>query len=168
MPRLRRAKAPIHTVKHIVQFSNASITTGATREMVVIDTVAIGATRSTTADVEEGSVVKAVFVEQWVLGDTSTTSQFTMVILKVPNQSVTPTATQMSNLQSYEGKNNILYLTQGVIGLQNTAQAVPINRGWILIPKGKQRFSLGDRIVVIILAVGQLRNCGVNIFKEYY
>ncbi len=136
--------------------------------MVVVDTVAIGATRATTADVEEGSIVKAVFVEQWILGDTSTTSQFTMVILKVPNQSITPTAAQMSSLQTYEGKNNILYLTQGVIGLQNTAQAVPIRREWVLIPKGKQRMSLGDRIVVIILAVGQLRNCGVNIYKEYY
>jgi len=59
-----------------------------------------------------------------------------------------------------------LYTTQGLTSEQN-ANAVPIIRQWFKIPKGKQRFGLGDQMVLNISAAQEgVENCGMFIFKE--
>jgi len=62
----------------------------------------------------------------------------------------------------------VLYTTQGILGPSDAQGAVPIIRTWVPIPKGKQRFSLGDRFVITLLALNNAyRFCGMFIFKEY-
>ncbi len=78
------------------------------------------------------------------------------------------TLAQSQNLGAYPNKKNILYTTQGILADANDGgPTIPLIRGWIKIPKGKQRMGLDDRIVVNITAVGALRLCGISTFKEY-
>ncbi len=159
---------PIHTIKHIIQPTNTAITTGNVRQIAIATTVTIGAARTTTNSVEEGSVIKAVYVEIWIAGTHATdTSQFTMIISKLVKGGSVPTATEMANLSSWDNKANVLYTTQGVIA-STGSQALPVHRAWISIPKGKQRMSLGDVLNITIHAVGTLQTCGLIIYKEYY
>ncbi len=46
--------------------------------------------------------------------------------------------------------------------------SVPLFRGWVKIPKGKQRFGLGDEFIVAFESVGEAAQlCGFSTYKEY-
>ncbi len=158
----------VQSIKHYVHFTNTAIASGAIRSNVIVDSQKAPA--STNAqDVKEGSIVKAVYVEQWIKSSAAagTDTQFAMVVEKVPINAASVSAAGILNLGAYVNKKNILYTTQGVIG-DLTTQGVPVHRGWIKIPKGKQRMGLSDRIVCTVAAVGDaLQNCGISTYKEY-
>ncbi len=159
--------APINSRKHYAHNSSAAIASGAIRAIVVTDAVA---TPAAANEIEQGSVVKAVHLENWLTGTEASpnTSQFTLIVEKVPSAQASATVAQMANLGTYPNKKNILYSTQGILGSSVDGQStVPVIRNWLLIPKGKQRQGLGDRIVMTILAVGALRSCGLSTYKEY-
>ncbi len=160
--------APINSVKHYVQTENQTVATGARLNVVLADG-AIAPAASTTADVKEGSLVKAVFIEQWVKSNATagTDTKFQFALEKVPTGAGGLTFAEMNNLQAYDNKKNILYYSQGVIG-DLTTQAIPIVRQWFLIPKGKQRFGLGDRLIFSISSTGdEINTCGFATYKEY-
>ncbi len=167
--RHRKLLAPINTVKHYVHSSNAVIATGAIRNVTLIDAVVAPAT-SNAFDVKEGAIIKAVYIEWWIKGKDAAggSSQFTMIIEKNPVNVGTATIANMSNLGAYNNKKNVLYSTQGVIGDLST-NGVPILRTWVLIPKGKQRFGLADRLTSTILAIGTngIQSCGIATYKEF-
>ncbi len=162
-------RATINSVKHFVAATNSELSSGSTRETILVNAIAKDAERTTTADVSEGAIVKAVHVEYWLNGrGTMETTQFVVVLVKLPGGVARPNAADMLNLGSYPNKKNILYTTQGVLD-QDNSQSVPIMRQWFKIPKGKQRFGLGDQLSLVLAPVGQpIANCGITIYKEYY
>ncbi len=166
--RHRRMVAPINSIKHYVHIENASTASAAIRSLVIVDAVSAPAAGA-ASEVKEGSIVKAIFLEYWVKSEAAanTDTKFQMMYEKVPAGQVSVTFAQMNNLGAYTNKKNVLYFTQGVLGDTNT-DSVPIHRTWFLIPKGKQRMGLGDRIVVSLTATGTaVQNCGFTTFKEY-
>ncbi len=168
MQHRRRMVAPINANKHYVQFSNANIASGALEALIAVDAVQAPATGN-ARDVEEGSIVKALYLEIWCygLGASGTDTQFFLDVEKIPSGATTMTFAQSSNLSAYPNKKNILYTTQGVIGGIDT-NSVALLRNWILIPKGKQRMGLGDRVVVNVTTVGApMQRCGFSTYKEY-
>ncbi len=169
--RHRRMAAPINSVKHYIQPTNTEVASGAVREIVAAVAVTKNTDRTNVTQVEEGSVIKAIYFEMWLNGQGASagnTCQFTMIICKLPSGKAPPSAANMANLQSWDNKAEILYTTQGVLDAQGS-QSVPIFRQWQLIPKGKQRMSLGDEIIMSVAAVGQpIDSCGVFTYKEYY
>ncbi len=158
-------RAPIHSVKHYVQESLATVLAGANKQITIAHAVAIQSVDN-KIEVQEGSIIKAVYVEMWVrTGDTAPgTSLLTLV--KVPLNTTMSFANQV-DLHNYENKKNILYHTQGLINDQD-ADATPFIRQWFKIPKSKQRFGLGDKLVLCIAAQA-LDNiiCGFFTYKEY-
>ncbi len=162
--------APINSNKHYVHNTNAVIASGAVRSSTLVDAVVAPAT-SNAFDVEEGSLVKAIWVEHWLLGNgaAGTNTQFTLIVEKCPSNIASATAAEMANLGAYTNKKNIMFSSQGVIGSGKDGQsAIPIIRNWLKIPKGKQRMGLSDRIVLTILATGTiLQDCGIQTYKEY-
>ncbi len=166
----RRMLSPIHSNKHFVPRTELSVSAGATVNHQIIDAV-VAPAASNTFDVVEGSVVKAIYCELWIVGagTVDQTTQFVLTIEKVPAGQNPATNTQMLNLQSYTNKKNILYTTQGIVGARIAgANAVPIIRQFFLIPKGKQRMGLGDQVFINITSVSTiLRICGMFIYKEY-
>ncbi len=166
--RRRTLSSPINSVKHFVPYTNVETMGGALRNQALVVAITRGADRTLASSVEEGSKIHTVFVELWLNGrGANATTQFTVIIVKLVSGQEAPTVSDMLNLGSYENKKNILYTTQGVLG-EGNAQSIPVLRNWVSIPKGKQRFGLGDSLHVIILATGEsINNCGIAIFKEY-
>ncbi len=161
--------APINSVKHYVQFTNATIASGAASGRQIANAVVAPAT-GTTAEVAEGSVIKAVWLEFWIVSDeaSGTESQFTFAFEKRPSNAPAMTFTNTQNLGAYPNKKNILYVTQGILGASVDGQSsIPVIRQFMLIPKGKQRMGLGDDLVVTIGAVGGISVCGFSTYKEY-
>ncbi len=158
-------KSPIDSIKHIVQFTPTGVASGANASMVMVDALARGSAIGTTADVIEGAVVKAIYVEIWVKNDNPNFA-INAVALKMPGGIAFPTVSEMSNLDSYANKKNIFVIHQGLA--PSGDQVMPVYREWIRIPKGKQRFGLGDRFGVRILYTGSAGDfCGFATYKEY-
>ncbi len=76
--------APIVSVKHYFHSPSAAIANGAIRALEVIESVNVVAADA-PHEVVEGSVVKAVHLEHWLVGKeaTNTSSQFTLIVEKV-------------------------------------------------------------------------------------
>ncbi len=160
--------APINSVKHYIQLENTTIASGARRSQELIDATAAPATAS-VEDVKEGAIVKAIYIEMWVKSNATagTDTKFQLILEKVLSNSTPATFAQMNNLQAYGNKKNVFYFTQGVIG-DLTTSSIPMVRQWFLIPKGKQRFGLEDRLVIAISATGaEVNQCGFATYKEY-
>ncbi len=166
----RRMVAPINANKHYVHLTNGETGSGGLFTQNIAVAVVAPAT-SNAFDVEEGSIVKAVFIELWCAGagGTGADTQFSASVEKRPSDAPIMTPAQSLNLGAYKNKKNILYFTQGVIGAHvDGNQGVPLLRQWFKIPKGKQRMGLGDRIVLNIGTVGTgINRCGFMTYKEY-
>ncbi len=91
-----------------------------------------------------------------------------MTIEKAVSGIIAPTFTNMTTLDSYANKKNVLFTTQGILG-ENSANPTPVFRGWIKIPRGKQRFGLDDRLRLNIAAIGaaDIIGCGLTVYKSY-
>ncbi len=170
MARHRRMLAPINSNKHYVHLTNTAIASGANINIEHVDSVVAPASAN-AKDVEEGSIVKAVHIEYWIIGNgtVTDTTQFALIVLKLPGGIPDMTYAETLNLGAYANKKNILFTSQGVINaFRDGTQAIPIIRNWVLIPKGKQRMGLGDRIVTVFAATGvAIRICGLATYKEY-
>ncbi len=128
-------KAIIHSTKHIVQAPISQIGTG-TRENISI----VFAVQSTTAnlanEVEEGAIVKAVFVEMWLQNKAALGHSIVILEKTVDNQ-LGATFAQMSSLFTYTNKKNILFTHEGLTSDDAIGNPLPIIRQWFKIPKGK-------------------------------
>ncbi len=161
-------RAPIISIKHYVQLENAILTDGTRRTFDIISGVGQAAVAATD-DVVEGSIVKMVYIELWGKSNSTagTDNKFQLAIEKAPALVTSLTFTEMNNLMAYENKKNILYFTQGVMGDLTTA-SMPLFRAWLSIPRGKQRFGLGDKLILAVSTTGgTLNNCGFATYKEY-
>ncbi len=158
-------KPVIHSEKHYIQNSLSTVASGALEQVsiaVCVDTVG-----TTNTDVAVGAILKAIYVEDWSKSASETVANFVFAIIKLPNGLNAPSTAQMANLNDYNNKNNIIYLTQGLASNGST-QPIPLSKGWYKIPKGKQRMSLGDKWVTVFFAqVTDQNHCGMFVFKEY-
>ncbi len=150
----------------MVQAQVAPVTVGAMANVSLINAVSVS-DGTTATQVTQGAIVKAIYIELWILGDAMSISSFTITIDKVSSGADDMSAANGFDLHNAPNKKNILYTTQGIIGDQNT-NAVPVLRQWIKIPKGKQRFGLSDKLNLNILSnLGTLDFCGQFVYKEY-
>ncbi len=156
----------INSEKHLIQNSLDTVLAGATKDNVWAQAVDIPGSANT--DVRIGAVVKAIYVEKWLRTNDTSAGAFVFIIYKLPNGLSFPTAATMANLNDWPNKNNILYTTQAISNV-NTADAIPLHKGWLKIPKGKQRMSSGDVIAGTLFAQALDQNhCGFALFKEYF
>ena len=156
----------IHSKKHLVQQSRSEVLTVAT---VAIDIALSVAIQNVDAvdEVQEGTDIRAVFVEMWLL-DTANDGSFVVGLYKAPSGVADPTYSQTNALNNWENKKNLLYMTQGLSSNNGVGNPIPIIRQWFKIPKGKQRFGLGDKLKLFITNNGlnELEFCGHFIYKE--
>ncbi len=160
--------APIVSIKHYVNREKETITAGTSKDMQIIQGVAQTAVVN-FADVVEGSLVKACYIELWLKSNATAGNEvkFQLVIEKVIGNQAPITFTQMNNLMTYPNKKNVFFVSQGVLGDLTTA-SLPIVRNWFKIPKGKQRFGLDDELFVSVSATNATADvCGIFVFKEY-
>ncbi len=167
MPR-RRMLAPIHSEKHISQISLSSISAGTASGVEVVKAVAV-ADKNLVKEVTEGSLVKAIYFEIWVksLVDTGLGSVI-LIVEKAPLDSTGATYVNMTALNDYPNKKNILYTQQGLTPTETSSNPMNLIRGWVKIPKGKQRMGLGDTVHLRIASATEgVSFCGFALYKEY-
>jgi len=161
-------KAVINSVKHIVQKSLDLITEQTVQNIPVAITVTTEPT--TPASVVVGSIIKAIYLEYWLLGEGSQPTTATWSLEKLPNSGTPMSQVDSQNLHDYPNKANLFKIGQGIVGDAN-ANPIPVVREWITIPKGKQRMAQGDLWNFNISAVGEAQAgveiCGLAIYKEY-
>ncbi len=159
-------KAPITSVKHYVQALSTPISSAAKGGFDLVNAVATGTARTSPEEVNEGCVVKACYIEFWVRTATAGNS-VSAAIIKIPGGGASaPTYAEMIAMDSYENKKNCLEFHQGLAPAGD--QVAFLFRGWYKIPKGKQRFGLGDRLQVVIALTGSAGSvCGFSTYKEY-
>ena len=156
----------VHSTKHYVQFSISTVTGGAVVVLSVAKAVEVGA-KDLVSEVEEGSSVKAIYVELWARAGSTTPSSGQMIIFKRQSDATNPTATEMAALGAWDNKRNIFYTTMGLFNDQD-ADAIALFKGWIKIPRGKQRMGLGDDInIAVFTPTIDLQICGFSTYKEY-
>ena len=160
-------RAPVHSVKHYVQTSFTNVVSGAVNTTVLILGSLIQDVNS-VLEVQEGAIVKAIYIELWLQGDVSNASQIT-TLAKFPSGQTPFTAAEMAGLGTAANKKNILFTSQGLAGNDGIGNPIPIMRGWYKIPKGKQRFGLGDTLELQVFAQGAagIDICGFATYKEY-
>ncbi len=162
-------RAQVHSAKHYVQKSLTTVLAGA----VNITTIARGEEVSavnTADDVREGSILKAVYIELWLRTNDTSPGSYVCVVEKRPGIgiSIGISAADMANLHDYENKKNILFTSQALSNDQD-ADAIPVLRQWIKIPKSKQRFGLKDALVLNFFSQALDQNiCGFMTYKEYF
>ncbi len=138
--------------------------------MTVVNALATTGSPTLTSHVIEGAVIKAVYCEVWIkgLGASDADTQFNLAIYKNPGGNHVMTYAETLTMMGYDNKKNILFSSQGVVGGIGGGQSVPVIREWLKIPKGKQRFGLGDTFIVTITTTGQsLDGCALFVYKEY-
>ncbi len=157
----------VHSTKHQVQYPIDSVATGINKVILLAQGVE-RTTANAAKEVAEGSTIKAVFVELW-LQNQGTLGEAIVTVTKDTNNELGPTFTEMSALFSYVNKKNIFFTHQGLTSNDGVSGPIAPVRQWIPIPKGKQRFGLGDTLVLTIANVSSnsLNTCGIAIYKEY-
>ena len=156
----------VHSTKHYVQQSIGTVIAGAVEDQLFADSVAVS-NKDSVLEVEEGSSIKAVYVEVWIRSAATAASSFVFVICKRPSGVAVPTAAQLAALGLWENKKNVLYTCQGLTNDVDST-AMVLYKGWVKIPKSKQRMGLGDKLSWHLTAIGQTINfCGFVTYKEY-
>ncbi len=156
----------VHSTKHYVQHSIGTVTAGAVEDNDFVFATDVGA-KNLVNEVEEGSSVKAIYLELWIRSAATSAASFVFCVAKRGGGQDQPTASDMAALGDFVNKKNILYVTQGLTNDVDSS-AMALYRGWIKIPKSKQRCGLGDKISWHLFAVGQSINfCGFVTYKEY-
>ncbi len=149
-----------------MQYSILTVTGGTVVNKIIV----VGRARDALAavdDVAEGSLVKAVYLELWGRAGSTTPASGQMIVQKLSSDTSNPTTTEMAALGDYDNKKNILYTTMGLFNDQD-ADAIALFKGWIKIPKGKQRFGLNDKLNFSIFSPTiDLQICGFATYKEY-
>ncbi len=158
-------RAPIQSLKHYVQMSLATAAAGAAVNTIIV--LAAETVGASAANVRIGAIVKAIYVELWVRGETNQ-GAFQVAIGKASAGDAGPTFTEIGNMHDFNQKNNVFYFSQGLSTDSNTFPT-PVYKGWIKIPKGKQRMALGERWYIVVAGLAlAVEFCGTVIYKEYF
>ncbi len=155
----------VHTEKHIVQNSLFAVASGAITNTVIANSVAVpvGANQ-----VREGCSISAVYIEMWLTSDDTAAGTCIVTLERLSGGQPLMTAAVSALLNDSLNKKNILHSQMGLLG-PNTQYPMSVVKGWIKIPKGKQRFSLGDRLVLNMHGQSNgMAGCGFFIYKEQY
>ncbi len=156
----------IHSTKHYFQTSLANVAAGTILQSSLVVAVAV-VDKNAKNEVEEGATIKAVFIEYWITGDDAVQSSGIVTLEKIPAGATAMTAAQSADLQDYPNKKNVLHTFMGLFG-PNTQRPLRAISGWFKIPKGKQRFGLGDKLALNFHGQSDGINiCGFVIYKEY-
>ncbi len=157
----------VHSTKHYHQITLSTVLTVARNNEILASAVALQ-DANTSNEVVEGAIIKAVYFEMWLIGG-SADEFFTCIISKNPSGHGPPSFTEMTQLFTWDNKKNILFTAQGLASNDGVGNPIPVYRGWIKIPKSKQRFGLGDSLAFTIASRGadKITYCGFATYKEY-
>ncbi len=157
----------VHSTKHYVQSSLRTIAAGVSESVVLAEGTRLQDVVGVD-DVVQGSTIKAIWVEHWIRSGEISPGSFICAIYKAPSGVAVFSTGGIAALNNADNKKNVLFMSQGLVNDANST-ALSVYRGWLKIPKGKQRMGLGDRLILQTFAQGaiDLVACGASTYKEY-
>ncbi len=157
----------VNTKKHYNQDSLFAVASGAIANGVIAVAVA-DPNPAVNNEVREGSIISAVYIEEWIHTDDAANGSSIVTFEKVPAGQTAMTAAQSAALFSYPNKKNVFYTQMGLTP-NNVSYPMASIRGWFKIPKSKQRMGLGDSLNLNTHAQSNgLAACGFSTYKEQY
>ncbi len=155
----------INTEKHYLQVSLGTVASGAITAITLAQAVAAP---TTLAQVREGAVISAIYIEMWITGDDAVQGTSIVTLEKLPGSATAMTTTESAALGAYDNKKNVFFTQMGLTP-PNTQYPMASVKGWFKIPKGKQRFGLEDSLVLNIHGQSDgVTFCGFATYKEQY
>ncbi len=155
----------VHVEKHFNQKSLFAVASGAITNLVILTAVAVP---STAVTVREGCTISAIYIEMWLSSDDAASGTAIVTLEKLNGAQPVMTTTESGALNDYDNKKNVFHTQMGLLP-SNVQYPMAVIKGWIKIPKGKQRFSLGDRLVFNIFGQSNgVAGCGFFLYKEQY
>ncbi len=156
----------INSEKHYVQNPLFSVPASALTEVNVVHAVQILA-KDASFEVDQGSVIKAVYLEYWILNRGTLDDFIVTTVVKIPGAGLAMTFAESQNLNTYDNKKNILHTFEG-IKPNSDQNPIPVIKQWLKIPRSKQRFGLNDKLVINFATGGSIVDvCGFSTYKEY-
>ncbi len=157
----------IDSVKHEIRYS-ALLASGGTVKQILIANATNTVDIANDNDVKTGSLIKAIFFENNYNFEGNITAIYDWAIIKASTGQVVSAIFDpaIPNLPTRSQK--FLWGMEMPAGINNSASVKRI--GTLLIPKGKQRMSEGDRWILVYRSsagVGGEDACGHFIYKEY-
>ncbi len=149
----------------MVQTSLFTVASGAITNVTLINATAVP-----TGDLEvrEGAKISAIYCEYWIHTDDASSGTSVITLEKISSGGPNMLTTNAADLGSYPNKKNIFYTHMGLTP-NNVTYPMSAIRGWIKIPKSKQRFGLGDKLKLNFFGQSNgLSVCGIAIYKEQY
>ncbi len=158
----------INSLKHIIQTTPQTTAAAAVGKITICEGVALADVTTAAEKVRAGAVVKAVYCELWITGDGTEQSSATWLFRVRPPGEGNMSFAEANAMNAFIGKNTILQSGQGILP-PNTQHPMSIFKGWIKIPKGKQRIALGTQLEIVTSSItnGHVV-CGLFIYKEYF
>ncbi len=157
----------VHTEKHVTQHSLFSVGSGALTTLTIASALQ-DHDPAVANNVREGCTISAVYCEIWLSSDDAASGTAICTLERRPGGVNAMIAAESAALNSYDNKKNVLYTFQGLLP-SNVQFPMPSIKGWIKIPKGKQRFGIGDKLVFNIHGQSNgVAGCGFFIYKEQY
>ncbi len=157
----------VNTRKHILNLSLFAVASGAINNQNLAVAV-IAPDANTAGEVREGAIISAVYVEMWLTSDDTAAGTCITTLEKIPANGASMTAANSAALDSYKNKNNIFHIQQGLLA-PNIQYPTAVIKGWFKIPRGKQRFALGDSLVLNTHGQSNgLAGCGFVLYKEQF
>lgn len=159
-------KNPIQSVKHIINVTPSTVGLATLAQLQLALGTLVGDVDA-SSEVPVGAKIAAVYLELWVTSDDAAQGSVTVNLEKTSNQMTAMTYANSIALDSYLNKKNVFYVTQGLTP-PNVQSGIPFVRQWVKIPKGKQRFGLGDKLALNVSGISNgAVYCGVIIYKYY-
>ncbi len=157
----------VNTEKHYNQESLFTVATGAISNRIIAVSVVVP---DATADnqVRQGSVISAIYCEMWLTSDDTGQGTAIVTLEKVNGNAALMTAGNSAALNVYPNKKNVFHTFMGLTP-PNTQFPTSSIKGWVKIPRGKQRMGLGDQFVLNVHGQSNgLQACGFFLYKEQY
>ncbi len=154
--------------KNIVSAFTAA--TAGTKTAILIAEAQDSPTLAVTQDVERGCSIKAIWIEFWVSATAEAAVGIThgidMYLFKNPGSNLT------SPIPGTEGSSNekrfIFKVWKGLIGARTQGFQPYSWKGWIKIPKGKQRMAVNDIWQLVFQSTGvNVLVCHKFVYKWY-
>ncbi len=156
----------INSQKHYIQNSIFSVASGGITPATLISAVNV-VDKNLAHEVEEGSIIKAIYLEYWISCDDVVGGSCIVAIEKLMADSTGLEAGTIAGLDAYTNKKNVLQVFMGLTP-QKDGFPMSVFKGWLKIPKSKQRFGLGDQLKIHFFAQSDgLIGCGFSTYKEY-
>ncbi len=158
-------RPPVNSIKNEVTEVQAVV--ASTNLVIIISNAVSNPEIANNADVQNGSTIKAIWLEMWYYGLSAgnTNDIIDFYVMKNPGNNLTPP--NPGTVGTSNEKKFVFKSWKGLAGNKSLGGQAYTWRGWIKIPKIYQRQGTADRFIIVARSPTTGNFCKTNIYKWY-